>query len=177
MRPGKLRFHRSHIYIIYIITLHACTRGKVIGSVVIVVGTKITKSRKIGVRQLECYMPPNCQKSRKNLMLASNCLGQPTSTTNHAFSPATPINNTYQYHALFPLCMLDVKIGKGRRVIKSISRHYAELQLTQGTRLSIPHCYYNGNVAMVHGVCALESSSYYYYQLHPIAIYVSVVMR
>ena len=35
---------------------------------------------------------------------------------------------------------------------------YTALQLTQGLRLSISHCYYNGIVAMVHGVCALESS-------------------
>ena len=35
--------------------------------------------------------------------------------------------------------------------------HYTALQ---GMRLSIPHCYYNGNVAIARGVCALESSSY-----------------
>ena len=36
------------------------------------------------------------------------------------------------------------------------NRYYTALQLTWGTRLSIPHCYYDGNVAMVHNVCALQ---------------------
>ena len=36
------------------------------------------------------------------------------------------------------------------------------MQLTQGSRLSIPHCYYNkGDVTMAHGVCALKSSSFF----------------
>ena len=95
-------------------------------------------------RLTECSMPPNSQKSRK-LSSASNGLEQPMSTTNRAFSPATPIYHTYQCHVLFSLCMLDLKMGKGRRVIKYISksmhtRHYSALLLTQGTRLGIPHC-------------------------------------
>ena len=55
------------------------------------------------------------------LAFASNCLERPTSTINHSFSLAMPIKRTYQCHVEFPLCMLNVKIGKGRRVIKSIS--------------------------------------------------------
>ena len=67
-------------------------------------------------------------------------------STNCVFSLAMPIYHTYQCHVLFPLYMLDLKIGKGHRVMKSISksthtRHYSALLLTQGTRLGIPHCY------------------------------------
>ena len=36
------------------------------------------------------------------------------------------------------------------------TRHYTALQLTQGVRLSIPHCYYNSNVAVAYRVCALN---------------------
>ena len=43
------------------------------------------------------------------------------STTNHVFSPTTPIEYTYQWHMLFPLRILNLKIGKGDQVIKSIS--------------------------------------------------------
>ena len=142
-------------------TLHACARGKVIGSVIVIVDIKITKSRKIGIGQ-SALCDQNSQKSQKTITFASNHLGRPMSTTNHMFSLATPIDHTYQCHVLFPLHIRDLKVVKGRRVIKSISmhtRHYTALQLTQGTRLSIPHCYYNSNIAMVCGVCALESSS------------------
>ena len=67
----------------------------------------------------ECSKPPNSRKS------SSNHLGWPTSTTNYALLPATPINHTYQCHVLvlFPLHMLNLTIGKGRRVIKFISTH------------------------------------------------------
>ena len=46
-------------------------------------------------------------------LFASNRLGWPTSTTNHVFLLATPINHTYQCHVLFPLRMLHLK---GHRV-------------------------------------------------------------
>ena len=77
------------------------------------------------------------------------------------FSPATPIDHTYQCCAVSTvLHMLNLKIGKGHRLSTSMyTRHYIALQPTQDTGLSIPHCYYNGNVAMVHRVFARESSS------------------
>ena len=64
------------------------------------------------------------------------------STTNRAFSPATPIDHTRQRHVLFPLRMLNLKIGKGRQVIKSVSTsmhtgHYTALLLTQHMGLGI----------------------------------------
>ena len=61
-----------------------------------------------------------------------------------------PIHHTYQCHVLVTLLMLDIKTGSGCQVISHISLLY-----TQGTR---PYCYYNSNIAMAHGVCALESS-------------------
>ena len=80
-------------------------------------------------------------------------------TANCAFSPATPIDHTYQCYVLFPLRMLDLKVGNGRRVIKFVS--------TSGTRLCTaaypayearyPTLLLTG--AMAHRVCALESSS------------------
>ena len=87
-------------------------------------------------------------------------------TANHAFSPGMPIDHTYQCHVLFQLRMLDLKIGNGPRVIKSVStskytRHWGlgyALQLIQRTRLGIPLL----TGAMASGVCALdlESSGY-----------------
>ena len=60
-------------------------------------------------------MPPNGRTSRNYLLFASIRLGRPTSGTNCAFLLATPINHTYQCHALFPipLRMLDLKTGRG----------------------------------------------------------------
>ena len=78
----------------------------------------------------------------------------------YRFLLATPIDDTYQCHVLFPLCVLDLEIGKGRRLIKSISMHStSDTTLhTQNTRLSAPHCCYNGNVAMMcmWGMCSRE---------------------
>ena len=97
-----------------IFTPHACARGKVIGSVivviVVVVDTKIAKSQKIGIRVL--YATKQLKVKKIYLIFASNCLGWPTITTNHAFSLAIPTEHTYQCHELFPLCMFDLKIGK-----------------------------------------------------------------
>ena len=50
--------------------------------------------------------------------------------------------------------MLDIKGGSGRRIIKSLC---ATLYYIQGM---MPYCYYDSNVAMARGVCALESSCY-----------------
>ena len=94
--------------------------------------TKIAESQNIVVwRSTLCHQTV---ESHDNLFLfASNRLEWPMSTTNRAFSPATPIYHTYQCHVLFPLRMLDLKIGKGRRVVKSIisksmhTRHYCYL--------------------------------------------------
>ena len=52
-------------------------------------------------------------------------------TANREFSPVTPIDHTYQCHVLFPLCMLYLKMGKGRQAIPSASihtGHYTALQ-------------------------------------------------
>ena len=53
--------------------------------------------------------------------------------------------------------------AQSQRVVESWihTRHYNALQLSKGRMwaTSIPHCYNNGNVTMVCGVCALESSS------------------
>ena len=61
-------------------------------------------------------MPPNIRKSRITgyLMFASNRLERSMNTASSAFSLTTPIDRTYQCHVLFPLRMLDLKIGKGR---------------------------------------------------------------
>ena len=113
---------------------HVQGRGKAIGlsvcTDIVVVGTKIARSRDVGIW--------------------ANCI---------AFSPTMPIHHTYQCHVLVPLHMLDIKTGSGRWVMKSLLVYCAALLHTQGTRLeAILYCYYNSNVAMVRGVCALESS-------------------
>ena len=93
-----------------------CAKGKVIGSVVAVAVVIVCRKHK---------KSPNLEKQRWNatkqskvmknyLSFASNCLRRSTSTTNCAFSPATPIN------VLVPLRMLEIKTGSGRRVIKSL---------------------------------------------------------
>ena len=103
-----------------------CARGKVIGRVivvvvvvvvviVVVVSTKITKSKKLALDRV-LYVIKQSKITKNYHLFASNRLEQPMSTSNRAFSPATPIDHTYQCHVVFPLCMLDLKIGKGRRV-------------------------------------------------------------
>ena len=109
-----------------IITLHACTRSKVIDSIivivivvviiVVVISTKIAKSKKIGIWQSAL-----CHQTVASHEKLPNHLERPMSTTNLAFSPATPINHPYQCHVLFPLRVLDLNIGKGCQAIKSIS--------------------------------------------------------
>ena len=100
-------------------------------------------------------MPPKQSKVTKNyLLFASNCLEWSVNTANRAFSLATPIDHTYQCHMLFPLHMLDHKIGKGCWVITSVStsihtRHYTNCTAAYPGRQG----------AMARGVCALESSS------------------
>ena len=83
------------------------------------------KKKKKNRHLTECSMPLNSRKSRKTLLVASNRLDYKLerlmSTTIRAFSSATPIDHTYKCHVLFPLCRLNLSIGKGRRVIKSIS--------------------------------------------------------
>ena len=82
-------------------------------------------------------------------------------TANREFSSATPIDHTYQCHVPFPLRMLDLKMGKGRRATQSASmhtRHYTALHqayLAQEARY--PTLLLTG--AMAREVCALESSS------------------
>ena len=50
----------KHVRLLMVFTPHACARGKVIGSVVvIVISAKITKSQKTGIRQ-SCQIAYNC---------------------------------------------------------------------------------------------------------------------
>ena len=76
-------------------------KGKVIDSVVvivIVVDTKIAKSRKIGVGQTAlCHQM--VENHENYLMFASNRLGRPTSTTSCVFSLH---GHTYQTHLPMP---------------------------------------------------------------------------
>ena len=81
-------------------------------------------------------------------MFAFNHLRMTHEHMSTTFSPATLVNHTYQYQVLFPLHTLDLQIGKGHWVIKSMSTHtryYTALQLTQSK------VHYNGNVALAHG--------------------------
>ena len=109
------------------------------------------------------YATKQSKVTKNYLLFASNRLEQPMNTANHAFSPATPIDHTYQCHVLFPLRRLDLKMGNGRQVIKSVStfkhtrnwgRGYA-LQLIQRTRLGIPHSAINGCHG-ARGMCSKE---------------------
>ena len=136
---------------IFLPLARACARGKVIDSVV--VSTKIARSLKISIGQSAlCH-----QRSKKNYLQFT--WGVPWALQIVRFHQPCLIDHT----CLPMLCACLIKIGKGHRVITSISMHIrpcTALQLTQGTRLSISHCYYNGNVVMVRGVCALGSSSF-----------------
>ena len=78
------------------------------------------------------------RKSENYLLFASNRLEGPISTTNHAFSPATPIDHTYQCHVLFLLLMIDLKIGKGHRMLSCIQDYTAAYP---GEEARYPHCY------------------------------------
>ena len=71
------------------------------------------------------YATKRSKVTKNCIMFASNRLGRPTSTTNCAFALAMPIKHTYQcpMHVLIPLHMLDLKLGKGRRVIKFMCMH------------------------------------------------------
>ena len=64
----------------------------------------------------ECSMPQKSKVTKNYLLFASNRLER---SANCAFSPATPIDHTYQCRVL--LRMLDLKMGNGRQVIKSVS--------------------------------------------------------
>ena len=98
-----------------IITPRTCTRGKVIGLVVVVVvvvSTKIAKSQRIGIWQSAlCHQTVDSHKNY--LLFALNRLERLMSTTNCAFSLAMPIDHTYQCHVVFPLRMPELKISKG----------------------------------------------------------------
>ena len=91
----------------------SCARGKVIGPVVVVVvivvvviivvvvSTKIAKSQTIGVGVL--YATKQSKVTKNYLLVDSNRLERPMSTTNGVFSTAMPIDQTYQCHVLCPL--------------------------------------------------------------------------
>ena len=130
-----------------LITLHACTRGKVIGSVVIVImSTKITKSQKMGIGQNALHVcRQTVEVAKKYPMFASNRLGHPwTLQIVHFHWPR--LSTTH------PCATVHARsrIGKGH------PRQCTALQPTQGTRL---HFYCNGDIAMAYRVCALKSSS------------------
>ena len=111
--------HFIRVIVVWRFSIHgftprACTRSKVIGSVVVVISTKIAKSRKTGVGQsAQCHQTI---ESHALVCFKSSRKAHEHYKINRAFSPATP---TYQCHVLFPMRMLDLKTGRGRRVIKS----------------------------------------------------------
>ena len=92
------------------ITPRAWTRGKVIGSVV-VVSTKITKSQVIGTGQ--CSMSPNRWKSHFKLLRTTHELYKV------CVSLAMPIDHAHQCHVLV-LFSLRSKTGKGCWVINTL---------------------------------------------------------
>ena len=98
-------------------------KGKVIGRVVVVVvvvvvvivvvvSTKIAKSKKLALDRV-LYAIKQSKVTKNYHLFASNRLEQPMSTSNCAFSPATPIDHTYQCHVVFPLHMLDLPMPCG----------------------------------------------------------------
>ena len=121
-----------------IITLHACARGKAIGlSVVIIVSTKIARSRVLGIcayckhnqsvdigeklvykgfellkRAYQCY---------KSCIFCSTCLWFIDHT--HSFS----------MRMLMRLRMLKLSVGKGRQVIKQLCRRVWQYYATVAT--------------------------------------------
>ena len=112
-------------------TLRTYASGKVISSVVVVVvaGTKINKSRKIDVGQ--SALGHQMVKSHEHYpMLASNHLGWPTSSTNRAFSPATPIDHTFQCHV--STAHAQSQKGKGRWIINAYHRVYCTVPRAPG---------------------------------------------
>ena len=101
-------------------TPRTCARDKVIGPVVVVVvvvvivvvviivvvvSTKIAKSQKIGVRVL--YATKQSKVTKNYLLVASNRLERPMSTTNGVFSTAMPIDQTYRPNLPMP-CAVSI---------------------------------------------------------------------
>ena len=105
------------------------------------------------------YATKRSKVAKNYLLFASNRLERLMSTTNRAFSPATPIDHTYQSHVVFPLRMLELKIGKGRRVIKIIQTLRCTAAAYPGHEARYPTLLLTGTMAR--GVCALESSSFF----------------
>ena len=98
-----LRMHVSNDWY-YILIPRVCARGKVITSVIvvivviIVVSTKIAKCHKTGVWQSAlCHQTVESHKK-----LSSVCLKSLRMAHENLFSPATPIEHTYQCQVLFP---------------------------------------------------------------------------
>ena len=130
-------------------TVCRCVRGKVIGSVIIVVvGTKLPNLKKkkgIGQSAL-CHQTVECHEKLSYVCFKSL----------HAYQSHLPM--------LWAVSTAHARSqkGKGRRVIESISiptRHYMALQLIQGTNLcvQVPQCYCNSNVAHgTWGMCSRE---------------------
>ena len=113
------------------------------------------------------YATKQLKVTENYLLFASNCLERPMNTADRAFSPATPIDHTYQCHVLFPLRMLDLKIGKGRPVIPSASMHTGHYYITALVHCSQAYLAHEARYptlllmgAMARRVCALESSSF-----------------
>ena len=104
---------------LFVITPRACARGKVSGCRYCHYHCRCHcrghKNCQIVKNKCwtDCSMPPNDESDEKLSMFASNRLGRPMSTTNHAFSLAMPIKHTYQCHVLVTLHMLELEIGKG----------------------------------------------------------------
>ena len=101
-------YYGPFVQALYIVTLCACARGKVI-------------------RHRHCRRKPKKRQTRRSALchqtvesykkLSSVCFKSLRTAHKHyksCVSPATPIDHTYQCHVLFPLCMLE---GKGRQVI------------------------------------------------------------
>ena len=145
-----------------LITLRTYSRGKVIGSiiviavvviVVVVVDTKITKSRKMDVGQSAL-----CHQAVESHEKVSHVCFKLLRTTHKHYklwaSLAMPIEHTYQCHVLScfhcvihsgSMTMLNLKIGKGRQFIKFISI-YLPSALAQGieSRTNLSLSFYIG---------------------------------
>ena len=118
---------------------------------VVVVSMKITRSRDVGV-WANCTYNQTVEYVKK---LAWLCF-KSTTPVHERYKSCIFTGHAYPPHLSMPCTGSTAhawyQTGSGRRIMKSLLVLY-----TQGMR---PCCYYNSNVAMARGVCALESSCF-----------------
>ena len=120
--PYRWNFHQFH-YLLSLPRVHAQgVKQSVCMSVVVVIGTKITRSRILGIYAC-CEHNQSLDVSENWFVHASNCSKRLTSAiiVHFLFSiPVVYLPHPLYWHVLMRLRMLKLSVGKGRQVIKQL---------------------------------------------------------